>query len=278
MRTPSTSRFPLLLITLLALASGLAQAEPLKVFILSGQSNMVGSGTEAPREFRNQPIREVTLFQVPQQGRPLKRKLVYNTRAKKIASIGPELTFAMDVQEGLGEKIGILKFAIGGRSLATHFIPSVDEAPEDSGRRDHLWAELRRQILAVKKMGDVEFAGMLWLQGERDIKEEGPSASQYADNLRLLIDKVRDVTGEPDLPFIAGRVNPPNPGERFDQVRKGIETGGGAENYAWIDLDEVPKNADNLHYSSEGQLMIGKAFAAKMLEMLSDTEETAPEE
>lgn len=275
MRSHSPFLFAFVLSVTLA-TSG--QAEPLKVFILSGQSNMVGSGTQAPEEFRNKPIPGITVFQVPNQGKPLKRKMVYPTRAEKVASIGPELSFATEMREGLGEDIAILKFAVGGRSLATHFIPSVDEAPKGSGRRDHLWAELRRQILAVKELGeDVEFAGMLWVQGERDIKEEGPSASQYAENLRLLIDKVREVTGEPDLPFIAGRVNPPSPGERFDKVRKGIETGGGAENYTWIDLDAVPKNADNLHYSSEGEMMIGKAFAEKMLSMMGETEAVAAE-
>ncbi len=248
----------------------MAGAEPLKVFILSGQSNMVGAGTEVPEEFRDKPIEGVTLFQVPNHGKPLKRQLVFPSRGEKAPSFGPELAFAMAMEEALGEEIGILKFAVGGRSLATHFIPSVDEAPDGSGRRDHLWAELRRQILSVKTIDNVEFAGMLWLQGERDIKEEGPSAEQYDDNLKLMIDKVRTITETPDLPFIAGRVNPPVEGERFDLVRKAIETGGGVEHYDWIDLDAVPKNADNLHYSTEGQMQIGKAFAEKMLAMMKD--------
>ncbi len=260
-----------LLLLLLVAPLTWVQAEPLKVFILSGQSNMVGSGTEVPEEYRDKPLEGVTLFQVPKHGKPLKNPLIYRSRKEKAPGFGPELSFALEIQKALGEDIGILKYAIGCRSLGTHFVPSVDEAPEGSKRNEHMWAELRRQILAVKAMGNVEFAGMLWLQGERDIKEEAPdTAKNYAANLKLLIDKARATTGVADLPFVAGRVNPPAPGERFDLVRGAIETGGGAEHNAWIGLDEITKSSDNLHYNSEGTLLIGKAFAARLLELMQE--------
>ncbi|QHI70721.1 sialate O-acetylesterase [Tichowtungia aerotolerans] len=222
----------------------LLQGAPLDVYICAGQSNMLGS-----RSQRNQlpdslqaVQREVFVFdgvdwlwlEPPEKG------------------FGPEVTFADVLSQQSFRPIGIIKHSKGGTSLA------VDWDPDDP---NSLYAGLKNKVHAACESRSVKIKGMIWMQGERDSREE-EKASAYAENLAHLIQTARADFSAPDMPFVAGRVNPLYP--YVDLVRSAQEDCM-EKAYAYINCDDLPKNDDHLHYTTAGQIELGKRFAETML-------------
>lgn len=78
------------------------------------------------------------------------------------------------------------------------------EAWLDPQHRDHkLWASLSGQIAAEKAVQQSNksrrFAGFVWYQGEANV---GPKAGSYQKQLTELVKRVRQATGQPQLPVI----------------------------------------------------------------------------
>ena len=132
----------LCLVGLLAMISGINSAEgkPLKVFILSGQSNMQGHARIRTFEHIGMDPKTVPLLEEMQakDGSPRVCEKVWisylsSNREKKGKltagfgadddKIGPEFTFGITMQKLLDEPILIIKTAWGGKSLNTDFRP-----------------------------------------------------------------------------------------------------------------------------------------------------------
>jgi len=256
-----------------------AEENPMRVFILAGQSNMRGQGvaSEVPAErlkadgvewFANPTGRP---FDMPSEKQPDGAwKPVWECDVEsaawmpfkiKTSNIGPEVSFVEEIKKAFPDsKIGILKFSVNGSNLNIDWM----------GRGHRVCGKLFPQMLdalrAAGKDQNIEWAGMLWMQGESDSKNTGDS-NAYADNLKRLINEVRETVGAPEMPFVAGRVNPPE--EKYSVapvVRQALEASG-LPNCGWVDCDDLPKKKDNLHYDTEGQLELGRRFAEKIKEM-----------
>jgi len=238
-----------------------ADEAKMKVFILAGQSNMVGSGVvkELPESLRGEVERVV----LRRGGKWVPFRPVGNR-------FGPEVTFARGLAEAYPDaKLGIIKDATGGTSLLAWAPDWSKEQAERTGNaaRGPLYKKLMQQVQPVLEE-DVEIAGVLWMQGERDARFE-PVAREYEENLRTLIAAFRRDTGRNELPFILGQVNPPParyPGQQFvreaqAQVAKKDQQAG------LVSTEGLPKHKDNLHYNTEGQLELGRRFAKKFLEV-----------
>lgn len=233
-----------------------AATPPLKVFVLAGQSNMYGGGhvSRLPDDLRY-PQQDAWFFH---DGRwlPVAPRTIQE-------GFGPELSFARHMTAALGEPIGIIKLSPGGTNLAEQW------SPQNPGS---LYHQLLEQVRTAQADRPIQIAGMLWVQGEADARYEnfGP---RYQRNLENFIRRTRQDYGAPEMPFIAGRVNPPAdwPGGPIfhwrDDVRKGIENAD-VPRYRYINLDDIPKREDNLHYTSEGQIIMGERLAVAMLEMM----------
>jgi hypothetical protein len=234
-------------VALVLLQNSVAQAaEPLDVYICAGQSNMAGAGlkTELPDDLQS-PLSDVFVFDGGAWS-------VFEAGPKRV---GPEVTFACEMQKALKKPVGIIKHAKGGTNLAKDWNP---EDPES------LYAQLKQKVDAAGKAREIRIAGMIWMQGENDSRY-AEMAAVYPQNLANLIQTARKDFNSPDMPFVAGRVNPP-PGKFscVSQVRAAQETCA-VPGYSYINCDDLPKNPDNLHYNTAGQIELGKRFAQKML-------------
>lgn len=229
-----------------------AEEKPLKVFILAGQSNMAGSGSDIsalPEEFRK-PQRNILFFD-GNSWLPLEagRTSAYEK------NFGPEVSFGQAMSKELGEPIGIVKLAVPGTNLAVEWSPENEKS---------LYVKLFSTVKAAQKSRPIVISGMLWMQGERDSKFEDMS-NAYQKNLVHLIEKARKDFEFAEMPFVCGRVNPKYP--FAGQVRKAQESID-LPGYKMVNCDDLPKNSDNLHYSSKGQLELGRRFASAMLELI----------
>ncbi|MCH7228481.1 sialate O-acetylesterase [Haloferula sp. A504] len=233
-----------------------ARAAHLKVFLLAGQSNMVGqaSASGLPAELQA-PQTDVLFYDRTGTTTP-----VLGSLQPRINGFGPEITFGRDLAATLpSENFALIKYAQGGTTLYSSWDPT----------REANYAVFRQTVTdglaALTAAGHTyEIVGMLWTQGESDGMDDR-TAAQYEADLVEFVGDVRSRYGA-DLPFFLSRLS-------VDQTRltptqlSGIRTA--QENFAasdahsyLIDTDgfEV-SGGDNLHFTAQGTMDLGSAFA-----------------
>ena len=230
------------------------RAEPV-VFVLAGQSNMVGHGrTEDLRAEQLTLPPNVTLFLGAQESLPATR-----------ARFGPELTFAKVLADNAPERRYLLvKYAIGGTSL-------LDWAPAWDATRAEITGNATRGSLYEQLIGILDelslrgahFGGVLWMQGERDARIEA-AGKDYYQNLEDLIAALRRDLGRKDLPFVLGLVNPPPERYPAREVVRAAQRkiADNLPGVYLVETDDLSKWDDRLHYDSAGLLELGRRFAA----------------
>jgi len=238
------------LLTFATAAGG--ESQELPVFVLAGQSNMAGGGQppELPTEFKTSNMDVLFVQFWDMEFKPLDLKVS--------KSFGPEVTFGAEMVKAFKRPIGMVKMAYGGTSLEEHWNPASED-------KRGLYKRLTGYVVGIKAKQNVKVAGMIWMQGEADAKYHSKTVAQYRDKLEALIDGCRREFGNDVMPFVCGRMNASGPFEK--QVREAQETVQ-RNHYAWIDCDDLEKNADKLHYNTNGQLELGRRFAAATLKLM----------
>lgn len=137
-------------------SSAIAAAPPVKVFVLTGQSNMEGKGRALHLDtYKDDPLISDTYDILTKNGEWVSRDdvwITYPTKArgekhgplaigygtKGDDSIGPEFGFGHTVGEAIDEPVLIIKVAWGGKSLAVDFRPPSAGLPGDAQLRERL--------------------------------------------------------------------------------------------------------------------------------------------
>ncbi|MCH7226885.1 sialate O-acetylesterase [Haloferula sp. A504] len=222
------------------LALGLAvpalQAAPAKIFILAGQSNMVGQGVVAgettPGTLAYTVANDLNgdyQFLVDGAGAWVQRSDVWYHSVSQAdgnagltagfgidgGSIGPELGFGHAMGDLYEEPVILIKVAQGGRSLGVDFLPpssgpyATPVADGDIG----YWYEriiadvngfIANDLASVPGYDAVEgyeIAGLCWHQGYNDLINVDRSAA-YEANLVNFINDIRSDLSVPNLPFV----------------------------------------------------------------------------
>lgn len=205
------------------------EPQPLKVFILAGQSNMVGAGVVQSKPERNEGrgsleylVKSAATKQryahlVDEQGAWIERGDVWISfleRKGRLSvgygaseeSIGPELGFGHVVGEHFGEPVLLVKVAWGGKSLAKDFRPP--SAGGEVGESYKALFEEVREVLdsTAERFPELEhegheLIGIAWHQGWNDrINQEFNDA--YEHNLACFIRDARKELKSPELPFV----------------------------------------------------------------------------
>lgn len=233
----------------LTLSAGLdaaaASPEPVKVFILAGQSNMEGQavvdldgknyndgrGTlkslmrdpdKAPlfKHLRNDrgdwTVREDVWVRYKREKGPLLAGplavgfSVYGDPHH----FGPELQFGHAVGDYVSNQVLIIKTAWGGKSLYKDFRP-----PSSGGNVGPYYtkmiAEVREALANLKtdfpsyEGGGYELTGFVWYHGWNDGVDPKQAVPEYEQNLVNLIHDVRKELDAPNLPFVIGELTGP---------------------------------------------------------------------
>jgi len=220
------------------------------VFLLAGQSNMLGLGwaQDLPKTYRALPDNALQWkggAWVPLTPRPG-------------GGFGPELTFASTVGAALpAERIGIVKVAVVGSPI---------EYWSDR-HADSPYATLLTQAqTALRATPGARPAGVLWVQGENDARGAGTAAA-YGARLRALVAAIRRDVDRPDLPFFCAQVNPPY---RYARVVRDAQAALPAQvpGTVLVPTDGLRKRSDNLHYDSAGLVELGQRFARAYLKLV----------
>lgn len=203
----------LLLAPMAAYSAGLpnpnADTKTLRVFIFAGQSNMVGSDSRAEDIQHFPPFAGLDKPQVKVLfSYSIGREEMLTSKGwvelKPVAGVvGPELSFAKRVTQGINAPIAIIKCASGGTTLGGDWNPD-----EPSGFKLYpLALRLIQTSLAELDRRKVAYRieGFMWHQGENDMfsKEFRPN---YGKNLRNFLASWRRDLKTPDLKFYIGEL------------------------------------------------------------------------
>jgi len=182
----------------------------LRVFIFAGQSNMVGThsdargidnfspfvgtGDEQPKVRYSYAIGRETMH----------RSNGWATLQPVNNVVGPELSFGKIVSNRIKAPIAIIKCASGGTTLGSDWNPDEPVGFKLYPLALKLVNDALQSLEAKKIKYRIE--GFFWHQGESDMFNEAYKAS-YADNLKNFIKKWREDLNSPTLPFYIGELS-----------------------------------------------------------------------
>lgn len=260
----TSKKFALLLSFLVCVVGGgeVAEAEHYKVFILGGQSNMYGadSKTEALPEDLQKRQEDVLLY----SGSEFSKLKPGSGR-----SFGPEVTFGRAIADALPhENFYLIKHSDGGTSLWNEW------NLEDGRSYTRLRHVVEKGLETLTKAGhSYEIVGILWTQGERDAWNLR-TTEQYESDLQAFIADLRSRYGE-DLPFFFSRLSPKQTARPIEAVRLAQDYVADADPNAYlIDTDAMEMQRDNLHFTGQGYIDLGLAFAQAYLNTRSNDNDT----
>jgi|GEM_PF-191695 len=228
----SARRFALYFLTAMAFPVLCVAQKPVKVFILAGQSNMVGHGEvyananrravgsleyevdhDTSGSFRgiawgtnNWKVRKDVWVRFDRGESGLKKgdlTIGYGATDKEI---GPELQFGNVMGDYFADQVLLIKTAWGGKSLGVDFRP-----PSSGGTTGIFYRKMIDEVHAALNNLAAEFpgyrgqgyqlAGFVWNQGWNDAGDSS-LYKEYRSNMVHLIKDVRHDLGETDLPFV----------------------------------------------------------------------------
>lgn len=251
--------FPVLgiIFTAVLLLGSTAHAQHLKLFLLGGQSNMVGQlaySSGLPAELQS-PQDDIPFYWRDSTG-------LTTLRPGSGNQFGPEVTFGRTIADALPtENFGIIKYASSGSDLTNQWDPNISGNVYESFR-----GIVSNALTAMTGAGyTYEITGMLWTQGERDARV---SPNTYEADLNEFIADVRTRYGA-DLPFFISRLSDQQtdlPATGLAKVRTAQENVAATDPYAYlINTDGFSFNTDELHYDALGQQQLGEAFGQAYL-------------
>ncbi len=253
-------------VTLLAAepaAVQLPDREKFYLFLLAGQSNMAGRGEVAEEDRRVHP----RLLMLDKEGnwQPATEPLHFDK--PKVIGVGPGKAFGVTLLEELPEDvtIGLVPCAVGGTSIV-----SWEPGGYDKSTNTHPYDDMLKRCQLAAKSG--VFKGVLWHQGEGD---SGPGrAEEYETRLHQLIERLRSEFANPQLPFVAGQLGQFE-GIKWSAGRKKVNQAHQqlpekVPHTGFAPSDKLVHKGDKVHFDAESSRELGRRFARKYLELVSD--------
>ena len=264
----ATAKLFRLLLSLYLAASAVAETIPangkLKVFILAGQSNMVGFGQldgspgtmetyvkGNPKDYGQLVAKDgkrvvrddVWIVNISDAQKPQQGWLTTGYGASE-GHIGPEYGFGFVVGDAYEDPVLIIKSAWGGRSLFHNFLsPGSEEYanPEKDGDKGFQYAEVLRHVKEIT--GDLkkyypdyagkgfEITGFGWHQGWNDRINEKFN-NEYESNMANFIRDIRKDLNAPALPFVIAESGMTGPEEKHPRALSLMKAQGAVAQHA----------------------------------------------
>lgn len=298
------------ILALTTLLSFSAVSATFPVYFLGGQSNMQGYGESKDLEpLHSKPADNIFLFAgnavsdddlsggkgvwsplQPGTGRGFKS----NGRVSLFSdAFGPEVSFGHQLYSINGNQpVAIIKYAKGGSGIAEgvghgSWFPFYKEKT-GVNQYDHFLTTLRNAFEPTDIDLDGELdtlvpAGIVWMQGEADAAESKEVAEAYEANLKQLMTLIRAALRDDDLPVVIGKITDSGKDETDGKLMDYHEIVQKAQK-SFVDndvcaafvttLDNEKHIADGWHYTSEGYVHLGDAFAEAMMKLQQDCDKS----
>lgn len=248
----------------------------IKLFILAGQSNMVGyqSNIKELSDRLKQPQNNVFWYSRERQWVPLTpptEPLPSTNWMPHQVGFGPEITLGRTIAEKLNDRVALVKYAVNGSNLAE------DWNPENNASLYYKMRDRVSQAIATLEASGylVDLAGFFWMQGEADASHEN-LAPHYEANLIQFIQKVRDDFNHQKLPFIYGMVHFGNNHSKPNGITNccgkivreaQMRVSKKVAFTRTVETEFLPLDRDLLHFNSQGLIQLGKLFAQTWIDL-----------
>lgn len=248
--------YRLLLFLALAIFAARAEGGGMHLYLLIGQSNMAGRGKVEPQD--RQPHPRVLSLDKGGEWVTAVDPIHFD---KPIAGVGLGRTFGVRMAELHREAtVGLIPLARGGTSIL-----AWQKGAEPHPQFGPIYADTVRRVRAA--LADGELKGILWHQGESDVKRAG----RYEELLlRFLRDLRRDLSAE-DVPVVVGQLGKWR--EQDPKQREGVliindvfrKLPQKIRPTAWVDSDGLTNKPDDPgHFDAASYREFGRRYAAAM--------------
>jgi hypothetical protein len=256
--------------------SGLAQAEPLPVYILAGQSNLVGAGIAADIDpALAQPNPDILYqFDVTTQNRyqstdwiPFEANGWDGNANKKVpfSGFGPEVGFANTIANATTGKFAVIKVAQNGTNLTESWNPN---ATTGDMLYQRMLDTIDRAIAQLDPTYTPSFEALVWVQGSGDAYTFDGRAQAYDETLALLVQGLRDHVGTPDLAVALNQYHADSnrPADGIAELRASQAAFVASDPYSvMIDADDLLLSSDMIHFEPSQQLELGNRLGSAVL-------------
>ena len=241
------------------------------VYLVIGQSNMAGRGemTESDKDV----IPGVYILDDRDSIVPASAPLnIYSSvrKKKEIQGVNPSVSFCKVVSEKTSRKILLVVNARGGTSIerwmkdykgTVRYSAKVDGPERDGMLIPSLYEEAVRRARIAMQYGQLK--GILWHQGESNSDKD--ASKQYLSQLNRFVTDLRNDLNAPDVPFVAGEIYEGYKNAVYfnRQIRKISRK---IDNAYCVSSKGCTSNPDNLHFSRDGQILLGERYAAIILD------------
>jgi hypothetical protein len=224
-----------------------------ELYILAGQSNMAGRGPIAGDYITetNDHVFMLTKYKTWVQA---KHPVHFD---KPIAGVGPGLAFGIVMaKENPKVKIGLIPTAVGGSPIE-HWMPGA----YDDATKTHPWDDAVERIKFAMQYGVIK--GVIWHQGEAN-SNKPEQVKAYLTQIKELIGRFRQLTGNDKLPFVAGQLGNYRP--EFIPFNEVVVKLPQMVPYTAVATTEnLVHRGDTLHFDSPSAEELGRRYAAKMI-------------
>ncbi|MEN1680677.1 MAG: sialate O-acetylesterase [Planctomycetota bacterium] len=240
-----------------------AWGEHLQVVLMAGQSNMVGGAwtRDVP------PGQQVTFPEVmyahdsrsgspPEDWGPLQPR--YNSAMTARRFFGPEIGFGAEMVDNWVDNLAIIKLASGGSSLAEAWAPGAD-------LREDFYAFVDQQLDGLTAAGHTYTVnGFIWVQGSADAATFA-NANAYDENLAQFVSELEGRYGE--VTTVINRYHADAARANVDVLRANQRIAGNLDSDVYVvDTDDLLLLSDDIHFSTEMHLEVGRRLAQRYLE------------
>lgn len=231
------------------------------VFLLIGQSNMAGRGEML--ESDRSPVEGVWILGVNDEVVPACEPLnIYSTIRKDAGMQGFNLgdSFARKLNKRTRRPILLVVNARGGSSL-DQWMKGAKQSVGDS--LPSFYDEAVRRTLTAQKHGRLK--GIIWHQGESDSSFD--KRAVYLEKLSIFVAELRNDLGvDESVPFVLGEVNYASDHAVINPILNKV---GEVVPNAWCaSAAGCGANADCLHFSREGLMLLGENYADIILRIV----------
>ena len=131
-----------------------------------------------------------------------------------------------------------------------------------------LYDRLMKKVRAAIEGKKIDSMSFVWMQGERDAKEH--HSKVYAESLRGVIEQLRTDLARPDMTVVIGRLSDHlKKHDDWEGVRAAQVLVAESDKLAdWVDTDDLNGPKDGLHYNQAGYATMGERFAEKTIALL----------
>lgn len=235
------------------------------VYILIGQSNMAGRGEMEAEDYG---VME-GIWLLDDKGKPVPAENPLNKfstvrKGYRMQKIGPGYSFAKEIHERTGRKVLLVVNALGGSTIgqwkkSAGFIQDKESIGYNERK---LYEEALYRARKARKYGTIK--AVLWHQGEGNASPK--LVPYYMKDLQRFVEDFRTDMKMMELPFIAGQIGAWR--EDFSSFNRMLSTIG---NYipfsACISSEGCGHNPDRLHFSRDGQILLGHRYAEAVIRL-----------